>query len=198
LYALLGNHDRHGDWEAEVAFSKLNDKWVLPDRYHFQRLSKSGISVCAWFLDTDKMLFDETQKSWLQSSLDSEAPTCKWKVVSGHHFVFSGGEYEDNHWLLKHLLPILDTHKVHLYLAGHEHQSQAIKMSSHPTWFLIAGALGDLRDKPNRGHEGLLFINKADVAFLRLIFSENHIDFSFVKTYTPGPGTVLYSGSVPL
>lgn len=196
LFPILGNHDWHGDWEAELAYAKINRKWVFPHNYYFHQIMKGDVNLCTWFLDTDKKRFDDKQASWLRSSIDKERSRCDWLVVAGHHFVFTGGEYEDNNWLIAQLLPILEEFKVHIYLAGHEHQSQVIKLPSHPTWFLTAGALGDLRDKPLKGHEGLLFINKQDVAFLHMQFSKNSAEFAFVKSYSPGVGTRLHSGSI--
>jgi hypothetical protein len=196
LFAIFGNHDWHGDWEAELAYAKINRRWIFPHKYYFHQIVKDSITVCNWFIDTDKKNFDTEQAAWLKSSLEKERQKCNWLVVAGHHFIFTGGEYEDNNWLIAHLLPILDKFGVHVYLAGHEHQSQVIKISGHPTWFLTAGALGDLRDKPLRGHEGIMFINKHDVAFLHLDFGHDSLAFSFVKTYNPGSGTLLYSGSI--
>jgi hypothetical protein len=197
LYPVLGNHDWHGDWQAEIAFSRMNTRWVFPNRYYFQRIQKRDLIVCAWFIDTDKKMFDEEQKKWFRSSLSAEHTSCTWKVVAGHHFIVSGGEYADNQWLISELLPSLDEYRIHIYLAGHEHQSQVIKVKDHPTWFLTAGALGDLRDKVNRGHEGLLFINKADVAVLYLNFTRESVRYRYIKTYEPGAGKILFDGSIP-
>lgn len=195
MFAILGNHDRDGDWEAEIKYSRKNPRWQMPGRYYFSRISKGDLDVCSWFLDTDKKEFDLEQKEWLIGTLSSQGPSCHWKVVSGHHFIFSGGEYEDNIWLITHLLPVLDRFRVDLYLAGHEHQSQVLKLDRHAPLFLIAGALGDIRDKPVRGHEGLQYINKRDVAFLHLKFTASSVIYSFIKSHKPDMGTVLYTGS---
>ena len=196
LFAILGNHDRDGDWEAEIKYSRKNPQWQMPARYYFSRMSKGGLDVCSWFLDTDKREFDSEQKEWLIETLSSQGPSCHWKVVSGHHFIFSGGEYEDNQWLISHLLPVLDRYQVDLYLAGHEHQSQVLRVGRHAPLFLIAGALGDMRDKPARGHEGLQYINKRDVAFLHLKFTASSVTYSFIKSHKPDIGSVLHTGSV--
>jgi tartrate-resistant acid phosphatase type 5 len=196
LYPVLGNHDWQGDWEAEIAYTRVDRRWDFPNRYYFRRMSKGGMDVCVWFIDTDKRQFDTVQESWMRSSLESERRTCDWKVVAGHHFLFSAGEYDDNEWLIQRLLPILDENRIDLFLAGHEHHSQSLKMPGHYTWFLTAGALGDLRDKPLKGHAGLVYINKAEVAFLSLEFSPTVINYAFIKTYKPDIGRVLHSGRI--
>ena len=196
LFPVLGNHDWQGDWQAEISYSRLNSRWIFPHRFHFQRVAKHGVRVCAWFIDTDKRMFNEDQAVWLRSSIKAEESSCDWKVVAGHHFVVSGGEYDDNIWLKSGLVPILDEFKIPVYLAGHEHQSQVIKLKNHPTFFLIAGALGDLRDKPLRGHEGQVYINKGDVAILHLHFSRDRVEYRYIKCYEPGAGTVLFQGLI--
>ena len=197
LYPVLGNHDRLGDWDALVKYSRVDSRWVMPAPYYTQRIVSGGVAVCTWFLDTDQRLFDERQEAWLRRSLADATPgMCDWKVVAGHHFIFSGGEYHDNAWLIAHLLPVLDEFHVDLYLAGHEHQSQVLQTPAHRPVFLVAGALGDMRDKPNRGHEFLRYINKKDVAFLDLIFFKDEIRYKFVKTYDPHPGSVIHAGVI--
>lgn len=194
FYPVFGNHDHMGSVEAQLAYSRVHPQWVFPARYYFQRLSvPGGAQVCAWFLDTDRELFDEAQAAWLDESIAIEKGTCDWLVVSGHHPVFDAGEYLSNAYLIGHLLPILSRHRVHIYLSGHEHQSQV--HFDGTTTFFIAGAAGDIHDKPVRGHEYLQYINTRQVAILRIKFYADRADFEYVATHQRD-APVIHSGSV--
>lgn len=198
IYPVLGNHDHLGDPAAVIEYSARDARWRMRGFYYFEKFTKEGISVCAWFLDTDGRRFDATQQTWLRESLRIHQMDCTWRVVSGHHFMYSAGEYHNNDHLIRFLYPILGEFNVHLYLSGHEHNSQVIKAPDHPTWQTIAGALGDMRNKPDRGNENLVYLNKKDVSFLNLEFSESSIHIEFVKTYKPNQGQILFATDISM
>lgn len=191
VFAALGNHDRMGDWKSMIRYPDV--RWRMPGAYYFERFAKQSFSVCMWFLDTDKREFDEVQSEWLRRGLETEGPGCSWKIVLGHHFIYTGGEYKDNDWLKTHLEPIFSKYRVHMYISGHEHQSQVLKPKTAFTWHIIAGASGDMRYEKDRGNEHLLFLNKKDVAFLNLVFTQNEIEFSFVKSTS---NALLFKGEI--
>ena len=182
FYVVFGNHDYMGSTEAQLDYSDIHPKWKFPRPYYFKSFRTSAGRICAWFLDTDKGKFDPTQARWLNHTLRDESNNCLYKIVSGHHPVYDGGEYRSNEHLIQTLLPILTEHNVHLYLSGHEHQSQILASPSLPTTFLIAGAISDMRPPKSKGHEFLQFINMKNEAILRLVFFEDHIEYSFIPS----------------
>ena len=82
------------------------------------------------------------QRKWLESVLSDTSPNIKWKIVSGHHPLYTGGkrmdavETREIHNLLK---PIFDKYKVDAYICGHEHSLQYIKPAGS-THYFISGA----------------------------------------------------------
>jgi acid phosphatase len=61
---------------------------------------------------------------WLDAELaNSKAP---WKLVFGHHPVYSGGVHGDTRELVADLGPMLRKHGVQAYICGHDHDLQHI------------------------------------------------------------------------
>jgi len=194
FYAVLGNHDVINHPEAQIAYTRVHPQWMMPGRYFFKRfIGQEGLRVCSWFIDTESFVGD--QISWLDGSITYEKDNCDWLVVNGHRPVMDGGEYRPHAVLLENLYPILNRHRVHLYLSGHEHQSQVLRSSTLPTTYIISGALGDMRSKEPRGHEFLEFIDTRQVAILHIAFYPDRADFQFIKTHRRS-SEPLYTGTV--
>ena len=90
-------------------------------------------------LDTD--VISEKQLLWLQDALD--ASQAKWKIVYGHHPIYSEGQHEDNNTKIAQLLPALRS-RADIYLAGHDHDMQHLKPEGR-LHFFVAGSGGKLR-----------------------------------------------------
>ena len=201
FHVIFGNHDYMGSPDAQIEYSNHHPQWIFPRPYYFKSFRSPVGRICSWFLDTDEGRFDADQARWLNHTLRDEASNCAFLLVNGHHPVYDGGEYRSNQHLIDHLLPILTFHKVHLYIAGHEHQSQILQSPDLPTTFLIAGAISDMRPPKSKGHEFLKFINMKNEAILHLGFFEDKIDFSFIpssfeKRRRSEPPKPLASGTV--
>jgi hypothetical protein len=90
-------------------------------------------------LDTD--IISEKQLLWLEAAL--AASTARWKIVYGHHPIYSAGAHEDNNVKITQLLPVLRG-RVDIYLAGHDHDMQHLKPEGR-LHFFVAGTGGQLR-----------------------------------------------------
>lgn len=68
---------------------------------------------------------DEQQLAWLVNGLESS--TAKWKIVYGHHILWSigGTKYNEGHVLRRLLLPSLCQY-ADAYIAGHEHDLELL------------------------------------------------------------------------
>ncbi|HSN86709.1 MAG TPA: metallophosphoesterase [Thermoanaerobaculia bacterium] len=151
FYATLGNHDYADPSSpgAEMERSRLSASWCLPHPYY----SFTAGPVQLFALDTEPVrrldgAYIEAQKRWLENALEkSQSP---WKVVYGHHPIYSTGQHGDTPELIAEILPLLQKHKVDVYLAGHEHDLQALQPEGG-VYFFVSGAGGHgLRDVTSR------------------------------------------------
>lgn len=69
---------------------------------------------------------DEVQWTWVEDTLANS--TADWLVVVGHHPVWSVGKLGPTWDLVKRLMPMLDQYGVALYLSGHEHMLEHIRI----------------------------------------------------------------------
>lgn len=135
FYAALGNHDiRTNNGEDELKYAGFN----MSDRFYTFR--QGPIQFFA--LDTNSNADWKAQLPWLDKELSrSEAP---WKIVFGHHHIYSSGVRGVNQIFVKHLTPILEKHGVQFYLNGHEHHYERTRPINGIT-YLICGAGALLR-----------------------------------------------------
>ena len=165
--------------EGQVSQSWFSDpRWRLGEsNFRFERLTKGdSLSVCVWFVDTNREAWDFEQMDWLESSMLSEMG-CTWTVVVGYHVVFSAGEYSDSQRLQESLLLILQKHEINLYISAAEQQSQVLKFGT--TTFLISGAAGGAEGRTEKEHPFLDFQNSRRPAFLQLEFSPTNLYYAF-------------------
>jgi len=141
-YAVLGNHDYHLNAEAQIEYTKKSKRWYMPSRYYTrtERID-AATNVDFFFIDTmpmaafdaDEKFFEKkvprhdvpNQMAWLEKSL--AASTAPWKIVVGHHPIYTGGQHGDTPFLVQHVLPLLQKHKVQAYINGHDHDLQHLQ-----------------------------------------------------------------------
>ncbi|RYY54057.1 MAG: acid phosphatase [Chitinophagaceae bacterium] len=160
-YPVLGNHDYISNPDAQVEYSTISSRWTMPSRYYSRTFRHAGDSILFVFLDTDPIekenrgqAYDSVkyvkgsvakQLAWLDARLSSSK--ARWKIVVGHHPVYTGGWRKDSpdtkkmHDLLE---PIFEKYKVDLYIAGHEHHLEHVKAAG-PTHYLVSGAASESR-----------------------------------------------------
>jgi tartrate-resistant acid phosphatase type 5 len=158
-YPILGNHDYKSDPDAQVRYSKISRRWKMPARYYSKEFSlgKEG-KVLILFIDTNPMIpefYDnseygphvagqhpEKQLEWITRTLASATSDVRWKIVVGHHPIYTAGPRTTGYDTLairKVLENILEKYKVDMYLAGHDHSLQHLKTSGY-THHLISGS----------------------------------------------------------
>jgi hypothetical protein len=144
FYPVLGNHDHYGSWLSQVKYR--SEKWHIPSRFY----KLNTLHADLFGIDTQK--FGDDQIKWL----DQELPkSTKWKIVFGHHPVYSNGAHGDTSYMKKKLLPIMKKHNVDFYLAGHDHNLEIIHRDEMV--FAVSGAGAKLRGV-DRGGKGSVYI----------------------------------------
>jgi len=125
FYAILGNHDYRSVPEAQIAYTReRGGRWIMPARYYSLRFG-SILEIGA--ADTN---FPERcgipafcSIDWLMDKLKNS--TAAWKILAGHHPIFSGGKYRRLKWLAHFTLPELYCRSgASAYIAGHDHGLQ--------------------------------------------------------------------------
>jgi tartrate-resistant acid phosphatase type 5 len=138
FYATLGNHD----WgfadspAAEILYARQSPSWRMPAPYY----TYTAGPVQFFALDTNEV--SEAQLWWLKDELTKSR--ARWKLVYGHHPVYSAGAHADNPGLIKRLLPVLRG-RADVYLAGHDHDLQHLKAEEGVHFFVSGGGGAGIR-----------------------------------------------------
>jgi tartrate-resistant acid phosphatase type 5 len=163
-YVVLGNHDYLSNPDAEVAYSKISRRWKMPARFYsktFAIQNDTTKQVLIAFIDTNPFIpqfykgqyskatigQDSTaQKQWLESVLSNNSPNIKWKIVVGHHPLFTATEKRregyDTRAVRNSLKSILDKYQVDAYLCGHDHDLQHL-LPQGKTHYFVSGAASE-------------------------------------------------------
>lgn len=163
-YPVLGNHDYKSNPDAQVAYTKISRRWKMPARYYSKLISIPGDTaskVLILFIDTNPLIPEfysnseygpnvktqdsSKQKKWIAKELSNPDPKIKWKIVVGHHPMYSGGSRTDGYdtkAIRRLLKPIFDKYGVDVYLAGHEHSLQHL-VADTKTQHFISGAASE-------------------------------------------------------
>lgn len=138
FYVSLGNHDwGHVDSPAaEILYSQQSASWRLPAPYY----SFTAGPVQFFALDTNEV--SEAQLLWLKDELAKSR--ARWRVVYGHHPIYSAGQHGDNPTLIAKLLPVLKD-RVDIYFAGHDHDLQHLKPEGGVHFFVNGGGGAGIR-----------------------------------------------------
>ena len=202
-YSILGNHDYRGRPDAQLAYARLHPRWRMPARYYtaVEPLMASH-AARFFFIDTSpfvtayredrKMCAEicaqgvEAQLRWLDQSLGRSVEA--WKIVVGHHPVYSGGEHGNTPELVERLLPLLRKHRIQLYISGHDHDLQHLVRDDLHCF--ITGAGSQVRETATL--EGTRFARGVP-GFLAVSLSAERMRAEFFDLH----GTSLYRAGVP-
>ncbi len=161
-YLILGNHDYLGKPDAQVKYSEISRRWKMPARFYSKNFSinnDSSQQVLILFIDTNPLIpqfYSNTeygpnvratdssaQKKWIETALANASSNVKWKIVVGHHPMYTGGsrtEGYDTRAIRNTLKPVFDKYKVDAYISGHEHSLQHLKASGSTHHFISGSA----------------------------------------------------------
>jgi acid phosphatase len=130
--ACLGNHDiRTENGDPQVRYANFNMK----GRYYTYREKEVQFFV----LDTNSNADWKDQMAWLDAELGRSSAV--WKVVYGHHPIYSSGIYGTDPEMIQKFAPLFKRHQVQLYINGHEHHYER-STSIDGTTYLVTGIGG--------------------------------------------------------
>jgi len=158
-YPILGNHDYISDPDAQVRYSKISRRWKMPSRYYSKEINIKGEGkVLMLFIDTCPLIPEfhaseqyapfvkdqhpEKQLQWIDETLKNAGSDVRWKMVVGHHPMYTVGPRIKNYDTLavrKALSDIFERNKVDVYLSGHDHSMQHLLTPGYTQQF-ISGA----------------------------------------------------------
>jgi hypothetical protein len=193
-YPILGNRDYKGNSQAEIDYSKINNRWRLKSRFYtFVRQINDSVSARFIFLDTAPLLdkyykkegFPDIAKqdsarqiAWLKAVLANSKE--QWKLVFGHHSIYSANIKEGSpSELIQRIKPILEKYNVQFYISGHEHDFQHLKAIGGKLDYMVHGTSEETQ--PSATNEMSLF-SKSGTAFSSVTFHGDSIRYAFINS----------------
>lgn len=153
-FPVLGNHEYRGSTQAVLDYTNMSRRWNMKSRYYTQTYTTDdGQSIRLVYLDTaplidkyrnDSLSYPDAYKqdmnrelAWTDSVLT--VSTEKWKIVIGHHPIYaetpkSADERSD---MQARLDPILRKHNVDMYICGHIHNFQHIRIKGSDIDYVV-------------------------------------------------------------
>lgn len=141
FFVVLGNHDVKQDALSQVMYSLKSDYWKMPNfQYDFMTMNATFYGVntnCP--LGFEMLRRDINQEKIVYKSNKKNVP---WKIVFGHHSVYSNGTHGDSNILVRSFWSWFLEDKIDLYLAGHNHNLAHFKIDNSNIDYVISGAGG--------------------------------------------------------
>ena len=142
---ILGNHDYRGNVQAQLDYGHGSARWRLPARYYqVTETLPDGAKADFFYIDTSPFIHyylgtptniagqdTAAQLAWLDRALSTS--NARWKIVIGHHPIYTAladepGYDHDQPDMIARVNPILQAHKVPIYINGHDHTLQVVQM----------------------------------------------------------------------
>ncbi|MEP7272424.1 MAG: metallophosphoesterase [Acidobacteriota bacterium] len=189
FYATLGNHD----WgladspAAELLYAKQSSSFLMPSPYY----TFTAGPVQFFALDTNEV--SEAQLIWLKDALATSNAT--WKVVYGHHPIYSVGAHGDNTGLIQRLLPVLKRGRADVFFAGHDHDFQHLK-AEDGLHFFVAGVGGAGLRQPKPGPRSIFATAEFGFAVIEADARQLKVRFVNAENKELHQATLSKAGSV--
>jgi tartrate-resistant acid phosphatase type 5 len=130
-------------------------EYAGPVLFHEKSIGKNA-EVLLVFIDTnplepnsynssyrDELIRQDStkQKQWLEKVLADTSSSIKWKIVIGHHPLYTAGNRALNKPEIRYSLEgLFEKYKVNVYISGHEHHLQYYHPPQKFTHHFISGA----------------------------------------------------------
>lgn len=143
-FPLLGNHEYRGNTQAVQDYSNVSRRWTMPARYYTKTFADKDMTIRVVWIDTAPLIDKyrneketypdackqdyQQQLAWIDSVLTSAKED--WIIVAGHHPIYAETPKDESERLdmQARLDPILRKHKVDMYICGHIHNFQHVRV----------------------------------------------------------------------
>lgn len=201
-FPVLGNHEYRGNTQAVLDYSRVSRRWVMPARYYTQVFSDKGMTLRVVWIDTAPLIGkyrrekdkypdaslqdDNRQLAWMDSVLTVARED--WVIVAGHHPIYAETpkDAEERVDMQQRVDPILRRHHVDMYLCGHIHNFQHIRIKGSDIDY-ITNSAGSLSRKV-KPVEGTLFCSP-EPGFSIVSASKQQLELRMIDK----KGNVLYT-----
>ena len=172
-FPLLGNHEYRGNTQAVQDYSNVSRRWTMPARYYTKTFADKDMTIRVVWIDTAPLIDkyrneketypdackQEQQLAWIDSVLTSAKED--WIIVPGHHPIYAETPKDESERLdmQARLDPILRKHKVDMYICGHIHNFQHVRVPGSNIDY-ITNSSGSLSRKV-KPIEGTVFCSPA-------------------------------------
>jgi|NGEPerStandDraft_6_1074524.scaffolds.fasta_scaffold42619_3 hypothetical protein len=200
-FPVLGNHDYKGSPQAEIDYSKISRRWRMTEHYYtFVKKVNDSISVRFIFMDTPPLVTEyyknpgeypeitkqDTAKEmkWLKGVLESSKE--QWKLVFGHHPVYSASKTHGNtKEMIDRVKPLLEKYNAQFYFCGHDHDFQHLHEKGKNVEYIVTGTGGEPR--PASTNELSVF-SKSEPGFSVVSLKADSLKICFVGI----SGNIIY------
>lgn len=167
-YPVCGNHEYRGNTQAVIDYSNVSRRWVMPSLYYTKSFEEEGATVRVVWVDTTPMIDKyrkdtedypdaskqdyQRQLQWVDSVLTSA--TEDWVIVAGHHPVYADTYKSEKERvdMQNRLDTIMRKHHVDMYICGHIHNFQHLRVKGSDIDYVVNSAGSLARDvKPVEG-----------------------------------------------
>lgn len=152
-FPVCGNHEYRGNTQAVIDYSNVSRRWMMPSFYYTKSFEEDGATVRVVWVDTTPMIDKyrkdtedypdaskrdyQRQLQWVDSVLTSA--TEDWVIVAGHHPIYADTDKSEKERadMQKRLDTILRKHHVDMYICGHIHNFQHIRMKGSDIDYVV-------------------------------------------------------------
>jgi hypothetical protein len=157
-YVALGNHDYHGNPQAEVDYTKVSRRWNMPARYYtVHKKIDDSTAADFYILDTSPLqsMYRGAKESdvkidgqdaarqmrWIDSCLTNSKS--RWKLVFGHHPVYSSGSAHGKETgdMQSMFAGLFERKGVDAYFCGHDHDFEYCKSKTGNVNYFVCGTV---------------------------------------------------------
>ncbi len=161
-YAVLGNHEYHGNTQAVIDYTKVSRRWQMPSRYYSKSFEVEGVKMLLVMIDTPSLIdkyrnnpeeYPDAEKQdmnaqleWLESTLKAaQTEGYDWVLAVGHHpiYAYTPKSISERENMQQRVDPLLRKYGVDAYFCGHIHNFQHIRKQGSEVDYIVntAGSL---------------------------------------------------------